>query len=171
MRRSNGYYHTYCQIKGRGSQGGVMTALNTTTRGEQIDAGRLLWVGPLTVVVAVAVNLLVRALLLAVLPISPEFPPFGIGSVIAFTAVGVALAVAVFAVLSRVSRRPVRTFRIVAIVALLLSIIPNVVGVVNPTALPLPFTGATSTAFAGLIAFHVVAALISIAMLTTLARR
>lgn len=90
-----------------------------------IDMRRLRWVGPLTVGLAVVVNLVVRELLMALLPLPSEFPPLPPWAIALFTAIGVPGAVGVFARIARLSPRPLRTFRIVATVALLLSAIPN----------------------------------------------
>lgn len=140
----------------------------STVQPSVVEGRRLLWVGPLTVVTAVVVNLIVRAIMLSLLPIAPEFPPFGIGAIAAFTAIGTALAVIAFAVVNAVSGRPIRTYWIVAAVAFFVSIIPNLVSAANPNALPMPFPGATTTAFLALIVLHVAAAVVSVGMLTTL---
>jgi hypothetical protein len=63
----------------------------------------------------------------------------------------------------------VRTYWIVATIAFILSIVPNLLSAANPDAIPFPFPGASPTAFLILIAFHVVAYLTSVLVLTRMA--
>jgi hypothetical protein len=128
---------------------------------EQIRISRLWWVGPLAVVATVAANLIVRLAALALFDIRPNFPPLSnAGPTVAFTIIGTSGAVIVFAIISRFARRPVRLFRIIAAIVLLISFLPDV--------RMLPFESAA--AVGTLMLMHVVAAAVSVGMLTTLAR-
>ncbi len=122
--------------------------------------------GPLIIVVAVLANLLVRAISLALFEVAPEFEPFQIPRMAFLTAVGVGLAVVVFAVVARRAQRPLRTFRIIAIIALLLSFIPDI-GLLVTDFVP----GTTAPAVATLMVMHVVSAAIAVFMLESLATR
>jgi hypothetical protein len=133
-----------------------------------IDKSKLIWVGPLTALVAALVNVVLRVIMAAILPIEPTFPPFGIPAVAGFTAFAVAISAVVYLVIASISNNPNRIYTIVAAVAFVISIIPNIILAANPTAVDFPFEGATTTAFLALIVFHVAAAIVSVVMLTGL---
>ena len=137
---------------------------------ERINAARIWLAGLVSVIASVIANLLARAVLFAVLPLPAEFPPLQVGAVAMLTAVGTLLAAVVYALIVRLTRRPVTIFRWVAIAALILSILPNLALVANSTAIPFPFPGASSLAFGALIVFHLIAALVSVSALTILTR-
>ena len=137
------------------------------TPDRRIPMSRILWVGALAIVAAVVANLLTRAVVLAVMDLPAGFDPLGVGPIAILTAAGVLGAVIVFAIVTRVARRPIRTFWIVGMVALVISCIPNVLLAIDPTAAPMP--GGTTSAFLVLILFHVVAAFVAIFILTLLA--
>ncbi|MCU0508380.1 MAG: DUF6069 family protein [Anaerolineae bacterium] len=131
-------------------------------------SGALLFrAGLITVVVAVAANLIVRAILGLFMTFDPAFLPLTFGPIAIFTALGVALGALVFAFIARRSARPNRTWRIVAVVALIVSILPNFASMANPSAMPFP--GGTAAGFAVLILFHIVAGLVAIVLLPRLA--
>jgi hypothetical protein len=136
--------------------------------GERVNTGRIWLAGLVGIVGAVIANLVVRALLFAALPLPDDFPPLQPGSLVAFTVVGTFLAAVVFAVIARLSSRPVSTFRIVAIVALVVSVLPNLALMANPASAPFP--GGSALAFGALIVFHVVAAVVCYLALTRLTR-
>lgn len=140
--------------------------LNTMTR--NISLGTILRVGLAAIVAAVVANLIALVVLRAVLDLPTNFPPLQFGPIALFTAIGVALGVAVFAIISRVARQPVRTFWIVAMVALLVSLIPNVLLMLNPAAASVP--GGSTLAYGVLSVFHIIAAFVSVPVLTRLAR-
>jgi hypothetical protein len=119
---------------------------------------RPLWLGAIMAVVgAVAATLATRALLLTVLDVPPEFPPLaGPGPTIFLTVVGAVGAVVVFAILGRVSSRPVARFRRVALIALVLSFLPDVWLLTDGAAGAFP--GATPAAVGTLMVLHIVAA-------------
>jgi hypothetical protein len=130
-------------------------------RGDGIAFGRLLWVGPLAAVTAAVTNILVRTISVALFDIAPGFQPLALGPVVVSSIVGALGATIVFAVVGRFARRPIRLFRIIAVVVLLLSFL-------NPLVV-LP--GASSQIILTLEFMHLVVAAISVALLTTLARR
>jgi hypothetical protein len=128
--------------------------------------GKIARAGLVAIVAAVAANILARVILFALLPLPAEFPPLQIGAIAFLTTLGVGAGVVVYTLISRVSRQPNQIFTIVALAALVLSIIPNLIAVADPNAIPFPFPGATSMAFGALIVFHVIAGLIAIVVLT-----
>src|SRR5262245_59290416 len=143
----------------------MVSAASAPEREERISGRRLLWVGPLTIIVAVIANQVVQLLALSLFNISPEFPPLQSGPPVAFTIMGVLGAVIVFAIVGRLARRPIRLFRRIALVVLLLSFLPDI-ALLATGALP----GTSLVAVGTLAVMHVVAWAISVWMLTTLAR-
>jgi hypothetical protein len=141
-----------------------MTDISTPTA-ERVSLARLLWVGPLTIAAAVAANVAFVAVANPLFGVAPDFPALTNEAVAAFTAVFVFLAVAVFALVARFARRPISLYRRIAIVALVLSFIPDVALGVLPNPVPV---GAREVVL--LMATHVVAAAITIGLLTSLTR-
>ena len=141
----------------------VATVSSEAQQVEQVVAGRIWWVGLLAIVISVGVNSLVRIIALIVFDISPRFSPLANpGPVITLTVIGVFGAVIVFAIISKFSRRPVRLFRIIAAVVLLISFLPDL----RMLALP----GIKTQAVLTLMLMHVIAAVVSVWMLTTMTR-
>jgi hypothetical protein len=98
--------------------------------------------------------------------VSPEFVPLSMPQpTIFFTVLGVLPAVLVFALVGRFVRRPARTYTIIAAIALLISLIPDVMMIVDPTSAPFP--GGTVVNVITLMVQHVVAAVIVVWLLTT----
>jgi len=126
---------------------------------------KLVWVGPLTIVVVALVNLVVRLLAVSFFGVASSFvylqAPFVIGSTVVF----LVLALLAFVLVGRVSRRPVRIFRIVAGVALFVSFL-------NPLMLLVgvfPAAGMNLHIFWTMIVMHTISALLAVSLLTTLA--
>ena len=93
-------------------------------RRDGVSWRRLLWVAPLTVVVALVVNLVLKTLLQALNPSLAEMGQLG-RPLIILTLEGAILAVIVFALMVWLVPHPIRWFRIVAVIALLISVIPD----------------------------------------------
>jgi hypothetical protein len=117
----------------------------------EVHGSKLLWVGPLTVLLSLAAVFAVRVVTFATLDLNPEYPPLTTVGLTIFTTVLVTMAVLVFAVVVWKATTPIRTYRRIAVVALVLSFIPD---------LFLPgqdFPGATWTAAIVLMVMHVAA--------------
>jgi hypothetical protein len=146
--------------------------MSTTTQSPAIsngvDRNKLLRAGIASVIAAVVANLIAFFIMRAALDLPADFPPLSVGAITAFTIVGTGLGALVFAWLSRRSAAPFKTYRNVAVVALIISIIPNILAVFNPAMFPFP--GGTPTVFVVLILFHLVAFVVSVAVLFRLAR-
>src|SRR5918995_5526015 len=97
---------------------------SSAERRDGVSWRRLLWVAPLTVVVALLVNLVIKTLLQALNPSLAEMGQLG-RPLIILTLEGAILAVLVFALLVWLVPHPIRWFRIVAVIALLISLIPD----------------------------------------------
>ena len=93
-------------------------------RRDGVSWRRLLWVGPLTVVVALLVNLGIAALLRAINPDLNEMGQLGRPLVI-LTVEGAILAVLVFALVVWLVPHPIRPYRILGTIALVISLIPD----------------------------------------------
>lgn len=79
----------------------------STPTAERVSLARLLWVGPLTIVAAVVANVAFVAAANPLFGVAPDFPALAKEAVAAFTAVGVLLAVVVFALVARFAQRPI----------------------------------------------------------------
>src|SRR5205085_1835974 len=104
----------------------------------------------LALIVAIPVDLAIEAFVRQAFSVSPEFPPFQ-GSVAPYTAGGIMLAGAVYAVLRRVVHDADRLYIRIAIVVLAISWIPDV------ALLFINEPGATVPAVASLMVMHAVA--------------
>src|SRR5215211_3656611 len=93
-------------------------------RRDAVSFTRLLWVAPLTVVVALVVNLIIKTLLQAIDPSLAEMGQLG-RPLIILTLEGAILAVIVFALMVWLVPHPIRWFRIVGVMALLISLLPD----------------------------------------------
>ena len=128
---------------------------------------RLWQTGLLAAVVAVVGNLVARAILLAIFPVTPGFMPFTLGPIIIFTTLGMVGAAIAFVVVSQLSPRPAATYTWVALVALVLSCIPDVMFALDPAAAPVLPDAAPGAPLDWLllIVFHVIPALVAIWLL------
>ncbi len=133
---------------------------------EQIDHGRIWWVGLLAIGASVVANLLVRTMLYALFELPAEFPPLQAGAIALLTVLYTFVGVVVFAIVARFARRPITAFRLIATVALILSLVPNLFLARNPDAGPFP--GGEAQAFMALLVFHLVTFISVVGMLTTL---
>lgn len=134
----------------------------------RLSTSRLLKAGGAAVLAAVSANVIARLLLGALVSLSPSFQPFTLGAIITFTVMFTAVGVAVLAVINRLAATPLRTYNIIAVAAFVLSILPNLAGGANPTAMPMGGSGAD---YLILILFHVVAAAGFLGALNYVARK
>ena len=116
----------------------------------------------IALVLAIPLNLAIEAFARQAFAVSPEFEPFQ-GTVAPYTAGGVVLAGATFAVLRRFARDAARAYVRLAILALVLSWIPDV------ALLLINEPGATVPAVASLMVMHTVAAAIVVTLLVRIA--
>ncbi len=142
----------------------VSTSTRSTPQ-ERFAIRKLVWVGPLTIVVVALTNLVVRTLAVSFFGVAESFvylqAPFVIGSTVVF----LVLALLAFVLVGRLTRRPVHFYRIVAVVALFVSFL-------NPITLLIgvfPAAGMNLPIFWTMIVMHCVAAIITVSLLTTLA--
>lgn len=86
---------------------------------------RLLWVAPLTVVVAVVVNVAIKTIATTLDPSLSRMPQLQ-EPLIALTIEGAVAAVVVFALMAASVPRPIYWYRVLAPLALLVSVVPDV---------------------------------------------
>jgi len=127
-----------------------------------VRLGRLLWLGPLTILASILGVLIVRVIAVAIL--RPDPAPLSLGWVMPtlFTLVLVTGAVLVFALVARFAKNPIRTYQMIALVFLLLSFLPDV-GFARS-----PMSGANWPNAIALMIMHVVAWAICVTMLANL---
>ena len=141
---------------------------STTTRPTSRPAvalRKLVWVGPLTIVSAALVNLVIRTIAVAFFGVPDGFTylqaPFVIGSTVVF----LVLALVAFILVGRFARRPVRFYRMLALVALFVSFLNPVMALAGL----FPAPGMNLHIFWTMIVMHTVTALITMSLLTRLA--
>ncbi|MEK6227581.1 MAG: DUF6069 family protein [Chloroflexota bacterium] len=118
----------------------------------------------IALIVAIPLDLAIEAFARQGFAVSPEFEPFR-GTVAPYTAGGVVLAGAAFAVLQRFVRDAAPVYVRIAIVVLVLSWIPDV------ALLFINEPGATLAAVGSLMVVHAVAAAIAVTSLVRIASR
>src|SRR5262245_18947365 len=94
-------------------------------RSDSVSFARLLWGAPLTVIVALVVNLLIKTIAIALNPSLADMGQLGPALVI-LTLEGAIVAVVVFVLMARLVPHLIRSYRIVVLIAFLVSIIPDV---------------------------------------------
>lgn len=139
--------------------------METAARDEGIAGGPpALWrPWALATVVAVLVNLMVRWLALALLPIAPEFGALQPGPIVFWTTVGVAGATGVSAIVRRRAPRSRSLFVTIAVVTLAISFIPDALLLTMPPRAP--FLGTSPISVSVLMLLHVTTAAISVGLL------
>lgn len=85
----------------------------------RLSNATLLRAGGAGVLAAVAANVVVRLILGAIVPLSPDFMPFTLGPIIAFTLLFTLIGVGVLAIVNRVAANPLRTYNIIGVIAFL----------------------------------------------------
>lgn len=143
----------------------VAVATGIRAESRSITRGRFALFGLATVVAATVANVLVYYLGAATIGYDPAFVILqNAGGAIFFTIPAAIIAVAVYAVLLRTTKRPERTFTIISAVVLVLSIVPDL------TYIP-AVEGASNGQTAVLILMHIVAAAVIVGMLTSYTRQ
>ena len=143
----------------------MSATMSSQAPSDQVAYSRLLWAGPLAIVAAVVVNIIIQQIAVAVLQPDPQFMPLTLGAVSTFTVMGMLGAVIVYAVLGRVSRRPVALFRRVALIALVVSLIPDILMAITRF-----IPGTTTPNVIVLMIMHVATWAVAVGILTRFAR-
>jgi hypothetical protein len=130
-----------------------------------ISFRRLSAFGAIAIVVSALVNLAIRALSIQLFQLSPAFSPLAIGPVIFWSVVSGIGAVLVFALVARLSSRPIAAYLLIAICVYALTFIPD--GLLLAGNPPL-FPGTSIYAVLTLMSMHASEAIIMILTFTTL---
>jgi len=127
---------------------------------EHVALRKLIWVGPLTIVFTVIVNLLIRSIAVSIFGVPETFQylqaPYVIGSTIVFLLV----ALLAFVLVNRFARRPIRFYRLLAFVVLCISFLSPVMALVGL----FPAPGMTLSIFWTMIVMHLVSAIIVVGL-------
>lgn len=127
---------------------------------------KLLWVGPLTIVIAVIANLIIRAIAVSVFGVSAMFQLLQPSMIIGSTIIFLLVALLAFVLVSRLAQRPIQFYRKLALVMLCISLLSPVMALTGL----FPAPGMTFSIFWAMIAMHIVSALIVVGLFTTLTR-
>ena len=142
------------------------TFMTSTLLHEHVALRKLIWVGPLTIVSTAIANLLIRTIAVWIFGVPETFEyllaPYVIGSTIIFLLV----ALLAFVLVNRFARHPIRFYRRLAFVALCISFLSPVMALIGL----FPASGMTFSIFWTMIAMHIVSAVISVGLFTTLTR-
>lgn len=138
---------------------------SSTTRPTSTAGGKLVWVGPLTIVIAALVNLAIRTIAVAFFGVPDSFTFLQAPFVIASTVVLLVLALVAFILVGRFARRPVHVYRIVALIGLVVSFLNPIMALAGM----LPAPGMNVQIFWTMIVMHTVTALITVTLLAHLA--
>ncbi len=133
---------------------------------EQIALRKLLWVGPLTIVFTIIVNLIIRSVAISIFGVSEAFQDLQAPAVIGGTVVFLLVSLFALVLVNRFAQRPIRFYRLLACVALCISLLSPVMALVGL----FPAPGMTLSIFWTMIVMHIVSAIIVISLYTTLPR-
>jgi hypothetical protein len=122
---------------------------------KKVTFSRGLMAGGIAIVLTIVANLIVRWIGMLLLPVDPTFMPLATWQpTVIFTTMFLVLATIVFLIINAFTSNPPRVFNIVALIALIVSLIPDFMLLINPSAMPLgtPTLGAVMI----LIVMHIV---------------
>jgi hypothetical protein len=133
---------------------------------EHIASRKLIWVGPLTIVIAVIANLIIRAIAVSVFGVSATFQFLQLPMIISGTIIFLLLALLAFVLVGSFAQRPIQFYRKLALVMLCISFLSPVMALTGL----FPAPGMTFSIFWTMIVMHIVSALIVVGLFTTLTR-
>lgn len=142
-----------------------MSSFTSSASWQGFAKRKLLWVGPLAIVVAVLVNLLLRSIAVAFFSMPDAFVPLQAIPVIGTTIFFLLLALLAFALVGRFARRPLRFYQSLVVVALLISFLNPVMALSGF----FPVPGMHLHIFWTMIVIHCATALITVSLFTGLA--
>jgi len=133
---------------------------------EHVALRKLIWVGPLTIVSTIIVNLIIRTIAVSSFGVPETFQYLQASYIIGSTIVFVLMALLAFVLVNRFARRPIQFYRILAFVVLCISFLSPVMALVGL----FPAPGMTLSIFWTMIVMHTVSAIIVVGLFTTLTR-
>lgn len=136
----------------------------STISHEHVAPRKLLWVGPLAIVIAAITNMIVRTIAVAFFGIPATFQYLQAPFIISSTIIFLLLALLAFVLVNRFARHPIQFYRILALVALLVSFLSPIMALVDL----FPAPGMNLHIFWTMIVMHIVSAAIVVGLFTTL---
>lgn len=133
---------------------------------EQLAPRKLWWIGPVTIVVAAIINLIIRSIAVAFLGVPETFLYLQPASIIGSTIIFLLLALLAFVIVIRTARAPIRFYRILALILLLISLLTPIMALTGL----MPTPGMDLPIFWTMIAMHIISAAITVGLFTTLVR-
>lgn len=133
---------------------------------EHVALRKLTWVGPLTIVSTIIVNLMLRTIAVLIFGIPETFQYLQASYIIGSTIVFLLLALLAFVLVNHFAHRPIQFYRRLAFVVLCISFLSPVMALVGL----FPAPGMTLSIFWTMIVMHLVSAIIVVGLFTTLAR-
>ncbi|HCI82948.1 MAG TPA: hypothetical protein DHW02_25025 [Ktedonobacter sp.] len=130
---------------------------------EHMTSYKSWWIGPLTILVAVLANSLIRTIAVAFFGVSAAFHYLQIPYVIGSTIIFLLLAWLAFVIVCRFAQQPIRFYRVLALVVLCVSLLSPVMALVGL----FPAPGMSLPIFWTMIIMHIVSAAIVIGLFTT----
>jgi hypothetical protein len=143
----------------------MTSAITHPTTRKAFAVRKLVWVGPLSIIVAAIANLAIRGIATSFFGVSQGFAYFQAYYIVGSTVVYLALALLAFVLVGRVARQPVPAYRLLALGALAVSFLSPLMALARL----FPVAGMTLPIFWTMIAMHTVTAVLTVGLLTTLA--
>lgn len=152
---------SFSKEKGKISMVNTQNSSTTSLPVEHAAWGRLWLIGLFAILASDLVNVILATLAVSLLSVPPA-PQLQLPAYSTFTAVGALGAVLVFALVNRLSRRPIQLYRIIATIVLFISFVPDLLLLSAP--------GTSPSDIAVLMVMHIATYLVTVGMLTTLTR-
>ena len=143
----------------------MTSAITHPTTHKAFAAHKLLWVGPLSIIVAAIANLAIRGIATSFFGVAQGFAYFQAYYIVGSTVVYLALALLAFVLVGRVAQHPAPAYRLLALAALAVSFLSPLMALAGL----FPVAGVTLPIFWTMIAMHTVTAMLTVSLLTTLA--
>jgi hypothetical protein len=140
---------------------------------KKVSFSRALMAAGIAIVGSVIANLIVRWIGMLLVPVNADFVPLATWQPTAvMTTLFLVVATIVFLIVNAFTANPPRVYNIVALIALVVSLIPNVMMLLNPAGVTLPNSGPPTTGAAIILMIqHVVAYAITVWSFTKWAQR
>lgn len=138
----------------------------STTHYKRVALRKLVWVGPLAILITIIANMLIRTIVVLLFGVSETFQYFQTPTIIGSTTIYLLLALLAFVLVSRFTRQPMRFYRVLALIALLISFLMPTMALSGLMSIP----GMNLHIFWTMLVMHIVSAAIVVSLLTTLTR-
>ncbi len=140
--------------------------MESTFPHEHVVLRKLVWVGPLTIVSTIIVNLIIRFIAVSLFGVPETFQYLQAPPIVGSTIVFLLVALLAFVLVSRFAQHPIRFYSILAFVVLCISFLSPILALVGL----FPAPGMTLSIFWTMVVMHIVSAIIVVGLFTTLTR-